>query len=365
MPSAETGVQSLRMWIQAGFTLLTLWIGTHFILFVNQLERGTVQTISRPPGVEAFLPISALISLKYFVLTGIFTTIHPSALVLLLIILATGIFLKKGFCSWVCPVGFLSEALAKVHRVLFKKLHFPFRWIDYPLRSLKYLLLLFFLWSIFFQMNVADLRAFINSPYNRVADIKMLKFFADMSITTFWVLVFLFISSFLIPYFWCRYLCPYGALVGALSWLSPFKIRRTAAACIDCKKCTDLCPANISVHRAGTVISDECHACFECVDVCPVNDTLFLSIKSRTGKLPGKIYAAALVFLFILGIGVARLTGYWQNSISREEYRYHMAHLHEPQYNHNRGSVPEYVASPWQENRQSDNEMKRSFPERP
>jgi hypothetical protein len=34
-------------------------------MFVNQLERGVVPTVTRPPGIEAFLPISSLISLKY------------------------------------------------------------------------------------------------------------------------------------------------------------------------------------------------------------------------------------------------------------------------------------------------------------
>jgi len=47
-------------------------------MFVNQLEDGMWPTVSRPPGIEAFLPISSLISLKYWLVTGIFNPIHPS-----------------------------------------------------------------------------------------------------------------------------------------------------------------------------------------------------------------------------------------------------------------------------------------------
>ena len=71
----------------------------HFIIFVNQLEKGSLPTVQRPPGIEAFLPISSLISLKYWILTGIINPIHPSGLVIFVLILGSAILFKKGFCS--------------------------------------------------------------------------------------------------------------------------------------------------------------------------------------------------------------------------------------------------------------------------
>ncbi|GAB4339170.1 MAG: 4Fe-4S binding protein [Calditrichia bacterium] len=331
-----------RRVVQSGFLLMILWIGIEFIIWVHQLEQGQTPTVSRPPGVEGFLPISALISLRYWILTGVFNTIHPSALVLLLIIMGTAVFLKKGFCSWVCPVGFLSDGLAWIHKKIFDRyLKLP-RWIDYPLRSLKYLLMGYFVFAVFVQMNLFDLQKFIYSPYNRVADIKMLKFFAEMSATTFWVLVTLTLLSIAIPYFWCRYLCPYGALLGPLSWLSPFKIRRNADTCIDCEKCSKVCPARINVHKAKTVRSDECHACLSCVAVCPVKDTLYLSAPKNKWKLTSKQYGYILVGMFVVGSTVAHLANRWQNSITDREYQHHIQNLNAPVYFHNRGQVADY-----------------------
>ena len=77
-------------------------------MFVNHLERGVVPTVTRPPGIEAFLPISSLISLKYWMATGIINPIHPSELVILLMALVTAVLIKRGFCSWVCPFGLLT-----------------------------------------------------------------------------------------------------------------------------------------------------------------------------------------------------------------------------------------------------------------
>ena len=279
----QHSIQMYRRLIQVLFLAATLLIGTKFTLFVGQLENGVLPTVSRPPGVEAFLPISSLISLKYWLATGTFNRIHPSGLIILLIILSTAILLKRGFCSWVCPFGLLTEYLNRLHRRLFgKDVKVP-RWFDSALRSLKYLILAFFLWAILIKMDTAALNSFIYSPYNMVADIKMLHFFANITAFAFWVLVAVFAASILLRNFWCRYLCPYGALLGALSFLSVFKIHRNTETCTACTQCTRACPVDIAVHEVPCVYSDECNACLKCVAVCPEKDTLY---QHNRGQVP-------------------------------------------------------------------------------
>ncbi len=317
----------LRRSVQIAFTLTTLLIGVQFYLFVRSLETGAEKIVSRPPGVEAFLPISSLMSLKYWLLSGDFPMVHPSGLLLLLVILTTALLLKRGFCSWVCPFGLLSEYLAKIHIRLFDRPRRVWQWLDYPLRSLKYLLLLFFLWAIFVQMNLQAIEAFLASPYNKVADIKMLKFFTHASPLTIYVLTCLVLLSVLVRHFWCRYLCPYGALLAALSWISPWKIRRNAETCINCEKCTAACPANITVHKVLTVRSDECHACYACVATCPIEGTLSLSAPKRTASIRPVVFAGLIVGLFLLTSIGARLAGIWQTNILLEEYRYHILYI--------------------------------------
>ena len=73
----------------------------------------------RPPGVEGFLPIAALLSLRHLFTTGEVHAVHPAGLVILVLILLMGFLAKKAFCSWACPVGTLSEMLASVGRRLF------------------------------------------------------------------------------------------------------------------------------------------------------------------------------------------------------------------------------------------------------
>jgi polyferredoxin len=338
-------IQAYRKIVQYLFLAVTFLIGVQFSIFVGQLEKGVLPTMTRPPGIEAFLPISSLISFKYWLLTGVFNPIHPSGLIIFLVILSTAILLKRGFCSWVCPFGLLTEYLNRLHRFIFRKdIKVP-RWLDYPLRSLKYLLLLFFLWAIIIQMNIRDLDHFIYSPYNMVADIKMLHFFTNISAFAFWVLAALLVLS--IRNFWCRYLCPYGALLGALSFVSIFKIHRNEDTCTQCHQCTHSCPVDIKVHKTTGVISDECHACLKCVAVCPEKDTLYISSAKRSGILNPLLYAAIICLLFMGASVIGRLTGHWQTSISNYEYSFHVAHLQTPFYQHNRGQVPVYNKDAW------------------
>ncbi len=164
--------QFLRTSVQASFVLLCICIGIEFHLFVQWGMLQEKAFVSRPPGVEGFLPISSLISLKYWLETGVVNYIHPAGLFIFVAILVLSIALKKAFCSWICPIGTLSESLWMLGDKLFGRNLQLTKWLDHPLRSLKYLLLLFFLYFIL-PMDVSLLKVFIESPYNRMADVKM------------------------------------------------------------------------------------------------------------------------------------------------------------------------------------------------
>lgn len=322
----EKPIQKYRFIVQSAFALLCIWIGVEFYLFNRYLESGgTAAFYSRPPGVDGFLPISSFMSFYLFITTGEIHFAHPAGLFIFLAIILVSFVFGKAFCSWLCPVGFISELVGdfgeKIYKKIFKRrVHLP-EWIDYPLRSLKYLLLGFLFYSVFFLMSTLAIQAFLDSPYNIVADLKMYYFFADISQTALIILAALFVLSVFIRNFWCRYLCPYGALLGLVSFISPNKIKRNPVSCIDCGLCAKACPSYIKVDKVNTVISDECNTCLSCVDICPVADTLDLkSVLPGKKKINKKIVAVAVVLIFMLVTGYGMLSGHWSNHISRQDY---------------------------------------------
>ena len=263
----------VRQAVQFVALAVIVMIGVQFADWVSRLERLEAGGV-RPPGVEGFLPISAMISLKHWFASGEFSMIHPAGLVLFGLICLSAVLLKKAFCSWFCPVGTLSEYVARAsYRIFRRRIKLPV-WLDRPLRSIKYLLAGYFVYAVFIQMDPRDISLFLESPYNKVADIMMLRFFTHMSTLTAQVLVGLVVLSFVIPYFWCRYLCPYGALLGVLSMLSPLKIVRRIPDCTDCGRCAAVCPAYLDVDRKTRVDDPECTGCLECVAQCPAPEAL-------------------------------------------------------------------------------------------
>jgi polyferredoxin len=322
--NTDKPIQQIRFAVQTAFVILCIWIGIEFYQFISYLEsNGSTVFHQRPPGVEGFLPISALMSVIYFFKTGIIHDVHPAGFFTFLAIVGVSFVFGKSFCSWMCPVGFISELVGdfgeKIWKKVFKKRVKLNRFIDYPLRLVKYLLLAFFAFAIF-SMTTTSLAYFLGGAYNIASDIKMWYFFAHISKFSLIVIGVLFVLSIFIRNFWCRYLCPYGALLGLVGFLSPNKIKRNATSCIDCGLCAKACPSFIKVDKVITVRSDECTSCMSCVDACPVADTLEVKNIFGKKKVSKKIIAFGIVLIFVSLTGLGMLTGYWRNSVPKEEY---------------------------------------------
>jgi polyferredoxin len=322
--------QLWRRSFQAAFLLMNVYLGAVFFFWVKQFEAGRSGSLSRPAGVEGWLPIAGMMNTKYWLLTGHVPALHPAAMFLLLTFLAMAFLLRKAFCSWLCPVGTISEYLWRAGRKIFGRNYRVWRGLDIPLRGLKYLLLGFFVWAVS-SMSADAIAAFMRSDYGIVADVKMLNFFRFLGGTGAAVIVLLVVASLFIQNFWCRYLCPYGALLGLTSMLSPLGIRREPEACIDCAKCAKACPALLPVDKLITIRSAECTGCLECVAACPARGALQMSpvlpllppsrSSARTPSVPSWAMATAIAVLFFGIVGFAKTAGHWNSNVPSSVYK--------------------------------------------
>jgi polyferredoxin len=313
-------IKKTRNIVQGLIAFLLLYEGYQFYLFQRHFKTlGATPYVPRPPAVEAFLPISALVSLKSWVSLGIFDTVHPAGLVIFIAIMGTAFIFGRPFCSWLCPVGLVSEGLWEGGKSLLGKNPRIPKVIDYSLMTIKYVIMIFFLKVILIDMPGEAAYAFSNAPYNKVVDVKMLDFWiAPTSAVIKWT-VALVLLSIVFKNFWCRYICPYGALLGILGRFAPLRIKRHEDVCINCSLCTKNCPSFIDVENKDVVTSVECIKCLTCIEKCPEPGALDI----RAGKhvVEPLKYAAAFLGLFFLVIIIGKLTGHWHSSVTYEEYR--------------------------------------------
>jgi polyferredoxin len=306
-----------RLAVQAAFTLFSLYAGYRFILFLDWATGRTDAFTPKPGAVEGFLPISALLGFRRLFSSGFWDRAHPAGLAIFLAALVMAFLFRKGFCGYVCPVGFLSGMLERAGRRL-GLAKVPPRRLDLSLHALKYLGMGAFLFAVF-SMAPRTLESFLRSPFNMTSDARMLDFFLHPSGMALAVLSALILLSIAVRNFWCRYLCPYGALLGLFAWFGPVRVHRDKDACVHCGKCSASCPSGILVEKKEAVLTPECIGCGQCVGACPVNGCL--GFRALGMRIPWQTVAVGAVLALLAARVWAGYAGGWDNPLPPEMLR--------------------------------------------
>jgi polyferredoxin len=313
-------MQPLRILIQCAFLGFMVLLGIRFYQFVQVVGSGTSgAVVVRPDGIDGFLPISGLLGAASWIKGGEINSIHPAAVVIFVTVILVSLLLRRSFCSWICPVAVISECAWKGgFRLMRRNPRLP-AWLDGGLRSLKYLLMALFIYFIAIAMSSDALSRFIQSDYHMIADVRLMNFFLHISPLALSIMVTLVAVSVVLRNPFCRYLCPYGALLGLVATLSPLRVSRNLERCVSCGVCSQVCPTYIDVMHKKSVASPECIACWRCISHCRFNEALSMRAVRRF-TVPGVVFAALVLLLFWGGTLIGKLNGHWHSSISLEEY---------------------------------------------
>lgn len=312
--------------------------GAIMILLMYMLAKwGLSETYT--PDFEAYCPFGGLQALSSYLVRGSLACSMTSAQIIMGLALMIGVVLfSKLFCGYICPVGTFSEWLGKIG-TKFKVRRDITGMYDKVLRSLKYILLFI---TFYFTLGSSELFCKNYDP-----------FFATFTLfnvdVTIWMailsIVVLIGGSIFYRLFWCKYLCPLGAIsnifkfffvfVGVmgiylllvfvfnveLSYVWPLaaitilayvlevtklkstifpllKITRNEDACNSCQLCTKACPQGIKVAELKKVEHVDCNLCTECLQVCNQDGALNLNKKKNLKWLP------AILVLILIVVGV-------------------------------------------------------------
>jgi polyferredoxin len=231
-----------------------------FFAFVSLITLNTIlekSNVSIPfistASLHAICPFGGVVSIYRFITEGTFVQkIHESSFVLMVIAFLLSVAFGGVICGWVCPLGTFQEWLGKIGKKLFKKKYNQFIPVKFDkyLRFSRYIILIL---VIYMTATSAKLLFQSVDPY-----FALFNFWSDeVSVTALIVLGVTSLLSLFVERPWCKYACPYGAVLGIFNLFRVFKIRRNKPTCINCKMCDKACPMNISVSSSEVMIQLE------------------------------------------------------------------------------------------------------------
>lgn len=287
---------TLRRVSQGIFLLLFLF------LFIQTVSKGN-DTLGYP--VKLFLDFDPFIFITTL-LASHAEKIPPAFFLSITVIIMT-IVLGRVFCGWLCPLGTLNNIVGSFKKKKLKK-------SPLYLNRIKYYILIAILVSSVFTLQLAGivdpisliirsfslsiyplvsygLRAFFDGLYN--ADIPGVVNISESIYTVIKKNLFSFQQTYYLQSifigmifftvlglnlvekrFWCKYLCPLGALLGLLSRYSILK-REVSEGCTSCGMCDTVCQGAAFSKNREEWSKTECLACFNCDDICPANAVSF------------------------------------------------------------------------------------------
>jgi len=92
--------------------------------------------------------------------------------------------------------------------------------------------------------------------------------FIDLYEFSYLLLALFLVLGFIYPRFFCKYVCPVGALLSILARFSIFKLELDKNKCIGCRLCEFKCPMQIKIVDVDKIDQMECVRCFECMSAC-------------------------------------------------------------------------------------------------
>ncbi|MCR3760742.1 FMN-binding protein [Clostridium felsineum] len=187
-----------------------------------------------------------------------------------LVTLITTILLGRFFCGWMCSFGFMNDVIYMLSSKIFKTKFKISEKTDKFLKTLKYILLIFIVLFIWTTAN-KSLDNF--SPWNAFAQIPNFKTAIFQYSLGFLILGIIIAGAAFVERFFCRYLCPLGAIFTLTSKFRLFKINKPNDKCGKCRLCTNNCAMGIDLYKYPKVKSGECIDCLKCLDVCPRKNT--------------------------------------------------------------------------------------------
>ena len=263
------------------------------------------------PSIHAICPYGGLETMLSFITFGAFVKkIFLGTFVLFFVTIGLAVIMRRSFCGQLCAFGALQEFFGKLGRKLFKKRPVLPQKLDRVFRYLKFAVLAV---TVVMAWLTAQLWITPYDPFNALGHLADFNALITTYLIGFIVLIVIVLGSIIFDRFFCKYLCPAGALYAAIGKASPYAVRIHNDKCIECGLCNKACPMNVDVmnSKKEKITDMECINCNACVLACPSEGALTTGFSRKKAVRPLIATLIALAVFFV-PIGIAAATGSMQ-----------------------------------------------------
>jgi ferredoxin len=261
---------------------------------------------------HAICPFGAVETAGRLIVDGNFLPkTHASNLWIFYGVVFVTITMGAAFCGYLCPLGSVQEWIGRLGITIFKSKYnrVAGTTLDRLLGFLRY--------GVLFAILVQSTRM-ITLVFQRVDPYYALFHFwtGDLFLGGIVVLGTILLLSLFVERPWCRWLCPFGALLGIVQLISPWKIRRDSDLCNACGACTRACPMGIDIANKKGVLDTRCNRCGSCLTACRRKGavTFSLPIRPILKLRDGLLTAILIIVLFATPILIAHAGGLYNTS---------------------------------------------------
>ncbi|BCZ44901.1 ferredoxin [Clostridium gelidum] len=221
------------------------------------------------PGLYA-MTFSEVKTVYQMIIGGNFNFLEafPSLVEFIAVMLLT-IVMGRWFCGWLCAFGAYNDLIYFISRKVFKVKFRVNEKVDSILKYVKYVVLIFIIivsWTM--GSNILE----STSPWDAFGQITDLTTIFSSLLIGLVLLVLITIGAAFIERFFCRYLCPLGAIFSIISKLSITKINKPKADCGKCRACNNNCSMGLKLYKVNSAHGGDCINCLKCTEVCPRNN---------------------------------------------------------------------------------------------
>ena len=242
----------------------------------------------------ALFPITIFYFSPFLCIMGPIQGFISGSILIFVSLTVFSLFFGRIFCSYLCPMGGMQEAMGKIRNRRIKKRSFFVKWLVFIPWIITMILL-----PILFAESFNGFKFFFGME-NEEIGIPGISILSLQGIIVYYIIITIMLTlGFIVgKRSFCHHMCwigPFmvlGRKLSNVTQIPSLRLKAENEKCIQCKRCDKICPMSLDIHEhvlKGDMEDSNCILCGECIDECPKNVIHYTFTSHKKARVPERV----------------------------------------------------------------------------